>query len=127
MMKSFLLATLTLPCLALAQVSPTCDQSRDLDKYQLLRRLSLDLRGRVPSYEEYSALDTETTVAPATVQSWLTTDDFRIAMRRYHEELFWPNVSNVQLNGTNAQLTLLATPAAYAISSTGKDGPSVSS
>lgn len=120
MRKSLLLVLLTLPGFALAQVSPTCDQARDLDKYQLLRRLSLDLRGKVPTYEEYVALDTQTTVTPATVQSWLGSDDFRIAMRRYHEELFWPNVSNVALNGTNAQLTLLSAPAAYAISSTGK-------
>lgn len=120
MTKSLLLAVLTLPGLVLAQVSPTCDQSRDLDKYQLLRRLSLDLRGKVPSYEEYEALDTQPTVAAATVTSWLASDDFRIAMRRYHEELFWPNVTNVALNGTNAQLTLLPAPAAYTISSTTK-------
>ncbi|MDP3155900.1 MAG: hypothetical protein Q8N23_24725 [Archangium sp.] len=120
MTKSLLLAVLTLPGFVLAQVSPTCDLPRDIDKYQLLRRLSLDLRGKVPTYEEYAALDTQTTVTPATVQSWLTSDDFRIAMRRYHEELFWPNVSNVALAGTNAQLTLLATPAAWTIASTGK-------
>lgn len=120
MTKSLLLAVLTLPGFALAQVSPTCDTQRDLDKYQLLRRLSLDLRGKVPTYEEYLALDSQPTVAATTVTSWLASDDFRIAMRRYHEELFWPNVSNVALNGTNAQLNLLATPAAYAIASTGK-------
>ncbi len=120
MRKSLLLAVLTLPGFALAQVSPTCDQPRDIDKYQLLRRLSLDLRGKVPSYEEYIALDSQATVAPATVQSWLAGEDFRIAMRRYHEELFWPNVSNVQMSSTNAQLTLLATPAAWTISSTSK-------
>ena len=80
MTKSLLLAVLTLPGFALAQVSPTCDQPRDIDKYQLLRRLSLDLRGKVPTYEEYAALDTQATVTPATVQSWLGSDDFRIAM-----------------------------------------------
>ena len=120
MTKSVLLTLLLLPGFALAQVSPSCDQPRDLDKYQLLRRLSLDLRGKVPSYEEYTSLDALPTVPDATVQSWLTSDDFRVAMRRYHEDLFWPNVSNVALNGTNAQLTLLTTPAAWALSSAGK-------
>ncbi len=120
MKKSLLLAVLMLPSVVLAQVSPTCDQQRDLDKYQLLRRLSLDLRGKVPTYEEYLALDTQASIPAATVTSWLASDDFRIAMRRYHEEMFWPNVSNVALNGTNAQLTMLATPAAYTISSTTK-------
>ena len=120
MRKNLLLVMLTLPGFALAQVSATCDQNRELDKYQLLRRLSLDLRGKVPSYEEYLALDTQPTVAAATVTNWLTSDDFRVAMRRYHEDLFWPNVTNVQLNSTNSQLTLLTTPAAWTISSTGK-------
>lgn len=123
MRKSLLFAVFTVllgPGVALAQVSPTCDQQRDLDKYQLLRRLSLDLRGKVPTYEEYVALDAQATIPASTVTAWLASDDFRIAMRRYHEELFWPNVSNVQLAATNAQLNLLGTPAAYAIASTTK-------
>ncbi len=105
---------------ATAQVAPSCDQSREVDKYQLLRRMSLDLRGKTPTFEEYSALDTLGSIPPATIRDWLASDDFRLVMRRNHEELFWPNVTNVQLNGVNAQLGMLATPAAYAITSTGK-------
>lgn len=106
--------------LAYAQVPASCDASRAIDKYQLLRRLSLDLRGKAPSYEEYTALDAQGTVPAATIQAWLGSEDFRLVMRRYHEELFWPNVTNVQLNNTNSQLVLLDAPAAFAISSTGK-------
>lgn len=121
MMKSLLLIALSLPGLALAQVSPSCDQPRDLDKYQLLRRLSLDLRGKVPSYEEYTALDALPSVPATTIESWLTTDDFRVAMRRYHEDLFWPNVSNVALGNVNAQLVVFqAAGGAMGISSAGK-------
>jgi hypothetical protein len=107
---------------ALAQVSATCDQPRELDKYQLLRRLSLDLRGRAPSVEEYQALDAQASVPVATVRAYLGSDDFRQVMRRQHEEFFWPNVTNVQLNGTNAQLNNVGTAAdpIYAIASTGK-------
>jgi hypothetical protein len=110
---------------ALAQTVPaTCDAPHDVDKYQLLRRLSLDLRGRVPSFAEYNALDAQATVTPAQVKSFLATDDFRQVMRRYHEELFWPNVSNVRLNNVNSQLgTLQLQPAgsnAYLIGSAGR-------
>jgi hypothetical protein len=116
MMKLVLLAALTLSGLVFGQVASTCDAPRDIDKYQLLRRLSLDLRGKVPSYDEYAALDSVPTVAPATVQAWLASDDFRVAMRRYHEELFWPNVNNVSFAGTNAQLERInGLPAAYKI------------
>ena len=110
---------------AAAQPVPaTCDVPRDVDKYQLLRRLSLDLRGRVPSFAEYNALDAQSTVEPTQVKAFLATDDFRVVMRRYHEELFWPNVSNVRLNNTNAQVSpqALKTPGstAYLIQSTGR-------
>ncbi|MBX7096380.1 MAG: hypothetical protein K1X89_01595 [Myxococcaceae bacterium] len=103
-----------------AQVSATCDQPHELDKYQLLRRLSLDLRNKVPSVAEYGALDAQSTVPQATIDAMVKSDDFRLAMRRYHEDLFWPNVSNVQLNNVNAQLTATGTQNAYRLASAGR-------
>ncbi|MFL5321447.1 MAG: hypothetical protein ACJ790_17430 [Myxococcaceae bacterium] len=99
------LASCLMASLALAQVPNTCDLPRDIDKYQLLRRLSLDLRGQLPSYEEYSQLEAQPDVPTAMIEAWMQTEGFRQAMRRYHEELFWPNVTNVSLNNTNSQLT----------------------
>lgn len=106
-----------------AQAQPvpaSCDQPRDLDRYQLLRRLSLDLRGKVPSLSEYEALDTQSSVPPATIQSWLATEDFRRTMRGYHEDLFWPNVSNVQISQTNAVLVQRSGEPAWSIASAGR-------
>lgn len=103
------------PALAMAQVSPTCDEPREIDKYQLLRRLSLDLRGKIPSYAEYTTLDSLPTVPASLIQSWLASDDFKTVMREYHERLFWPNVSNVSLNNVNAQLAPFGTPPLLAI------------
>ncbi|MEW6433167.1 MAG: hypothetical protein AB1730_16810 [Myxococcota bacterium] len=117
---TLLLAALCVPGVAAAQVSATCDAQREVDKYQLLRRLSLDLRGRIPSYDELTALDGEADVPAATVKAYLASDDFRLTMRRYHEEHFWPNVSNVALNNVNAQLVLLGGTDIWAISSAGK-------
>src|SRR6185503_20774192 len=82
-----------------------CEEPHELDKYALLRRLSLDLRGQVPSIEEYDALDTVDAVPAETIQAYLESDDFRLAMRRYHEEMFWPNVSPVRLHNQNAVLS----------------------
>ena len=89
---------------ARADVAPICEAPRAIDKYQLLRRLSLDLRGRIPSIEEYQSLDAQDFVPDSTVPAFLQTDDFRLAMRRYHEHMFWPNVSNVRLHNTNSGL-----------------------
>jgi hypothetical protein len=118
--RCLLTLCLLLTAAAHAQPAASCDQPRDLDKYQLLRRLSLDLRGKAPTYEEYVALDAQGDVPASTISAWLASDDFRVVMRRYHEELFWPNVSNVALNNVNAQLTQLTGPDAWAISSAGK-------
>lgn len=81
-----------------------CADAQDLDRYRLLRRLSLDLRNRLPAYDEYLALDVEPDVPADTIAAYLASDDFRVAMRRFHESLFWPNISGVQLNGTNLRL-----------------------
>lgn len=105
---------------AQAQVPASCDQPREVDRYQLLRRLSLDLRGHVPTLAEYEALDTQSSVPAATVQSYLASDDFRRAMRSYHEDLFWPNVTNVQLNNTNSILVLRGSEPAWSIAGAGR-------
>ncbi len=89
---------------AVAQVPATCDAQRPADKYQLLRRLSLDLRGRVPTAAEYAALDAVPSIPQATLDAMYTGEEFRLAQRRVHEELFWPNMSNVLLSANAAYL-----------------------
>ncbi len=90
------LALLLAPSGGYAQESE-CLRSQELDRYHLLRRLSLDLRHRLPDYEEYLALDGESTVPDSLIEAWMAGDEFRIAMRRFHEHLLWPNVRNVRL------------------------------
>ncbi len=107
--QRFILSLVLVATGAWAQVPATCDQQHEVDKYQLFRRLSLDLRGRVPSYEEYLSLDSQPTVPASTIRAWISSSDFKQVMRRYHENLFWPNVSNVSLNNVNAALTMKTT------------------
>lgn len=106
----------------LSAAAADCSAPHDVDRWQLLRRLSLDLRGRVPSMEEYAALDQAPDVSKDTLEGWLKTDDFRAAMRRYHESMFWPNVSRVRLTDTNNSLATLpnSTDPGLYITSTGR-------
>lgn len=115
-----LLSALLCATAASAQVDAVCDQQHDIDKYQLLRRLSLDLRGQLPTYEEYSQLENQNDVPPAIVEAYLQSDGFRQTMRKYHEDMFWPNVSNVSLNNTNAQLVQRIGEPALSLSSTAR-------
>ncbi len=82
---------------AMADDLAVCEAPHDLDKYELLRRLSLDLRGKPPTIEEYEALDATDGVPAVTVQEYLESPDFKGAMRRYHETMFWPNIAPIKL------------------------------
>jgi hypothetical protein len=84
----------------------------ELDPRQLLRRLSLDLRGTIPSVGEYSAAPDDA------IDGFLATPQFAAQMRRYHDALFWPNVSNVRLGNINSALR--NGTSAYQINSAGR-------
>jgi len=103
MSRHALIASLTLllasppPPTRAAAVGPECSASQEVDRYQLLRRLSLSLRGHLPSYEEYLALDAEPDVPEALIDDMLASDAFRLVMRRFHADLLWPNLTGTQI------------------------------
>jgi len=68
-----------------------------LDRYQYLRALSLDLRGVVPTVEEYEALDDLDDVPSEWIEEWMQTAGFGDRVVRRHRELVWPSVGNVRL------------------------------
>lgn len=108
-------ATVLLAPAARAGDLEVCESQHDIDKYQLLRRLSLDLRSRIPSIEEYEALDSQDDVSIETIQSFLEGDDFRLTMRQYHERLFWPNIIPAKIHDVETLLTDTKDPYAWRI------------
>lgn len=113
-------AFLTLSALGLAREAhadddgPMCSEYHAIDGYQLLRRLSLDLRGDIPTVEEYASVDAASdedaarTAAEAAIDDYLDSDGFRMSMRRYHQAMLWPNTSNIQL--TDIAVTIKKDP-----------------
>jgi hypothetical protein len=101
-----------------------CAAQHPLDKYQLLRRVSLDLRGRVPTIDEYVALDKPGTTIESFVDGFVGTDEYRVQVRAIHDQMFWPNVTNVSLGGVLNQLRVvtgsLPGDPVYRIGSTGR-------
>jgi hypothetical protein len=95
---------LELPGATAAEAAPECTKPQELDRYRLLRRLSLDLRNKLPSIAEYLSLDDKTEVPEAVIDSWLASDEFRVSMRRFHETLLWPNPATVQLHDNSTRL-----------------------
>lgn len=87
---------LAVPSAALAQ-DVCADVSEPLTGQRLLRRLSLDLRDQIPERAEVEAMFGKSEVADETLEQLLDSEDFVGVMRRYHEELLWPNIDQVQV------------------------------
>lgn len=70
-----------------------------------LRRLSLTLRGHVPEYEEYMAIEGQEIVPDSIVDAYIASDEFRVQMRRFHEQLLHTNPSGVSIRTTGMTLS----------------------
>jgi len=78
-----------------AQEVGTCPPvTDDLTGHRYLRALSLDLRGVVPSPEEYDRLQ-DGEVPEALIDEWLQSEAFVARTVRLHRDLLWNNVSNI--------------------------------
>ena len=89
-----------------AQEYPTCPQVVDeLRGPELLRSLSLDLRGVVPSADEYATLDGDQ-VPEELLREYLDSPEFAQQVVRHHRDLLWPNVSDIRLISNRQRLKL---------------------
>lgn len=86
---------------ALAQV---CQEDETAEALQYLRRLSLDLRGRLPTVEELSSVATNGEVDPAIVRSIVRSEETLEFLREYHRKLLWVNVENQSLSNNDFRL-----------------------
>lgn len=80
----------------------------ELDLPTTLRAISLDLRGRVPTPEEYAALDGQADIPEALLDEWLDSEDFITRAVRWHREMLWNNITNQTLTSFRMGLTRTA-------------------
>jgi hypothetical protein len=91
-------AVTALPMRAIADTpQATCDVAEPLDGQRFLRRLSLDLRGYTPSFDEATAQSGQKDVAQSVIDQYLHTDEFTGVVRKFHEAQLWPNIDQVSL------------------------------
>jgi len=103
------LATLLVVCLGLcasALAEEACEDTVEVDRHRLLRQLTLDLLGRVPSMEELEALGES--VTEADVDRLLDSAEFSNFVRRHHRDLLWPSTEALDIVGGAAALLLPA-------------------
>jgi hypothetical protein len=82
---------------AWAQDEAICSAAKPLDGNRLLRRLSLDLRNRVPTGAEIDAQRGQSGVPAGKIDEYLASPELIQVMRRYHASLLWPNLDQVEL------------------------------
>lgn len=75
-----------------------------LDGYATLRALSLDLRGIIPTPEEYALVADDGTVPDTVIEDWMASDEFAWQVVRHHRALLWPNVTDIRLMANRQRL-----------------------
>ncbi len=69
----------------------------ETDDYTYLRTLSLDLRGTIPTLEEYAQVESAGEVEESLIDDWLHGEEFVQQTVRSFREIFWPNIQNFAL------------------------------
>lgn len=80
------------PATARAASPEHCAPTVAMDSLQLLRQVSLDVRGRVPSYEEYEwvrGAEDPAAAAEGLIDEMLESEDYFATIREYHQALLW--------------------------------------
>ena len=91
---------------AAAYAQEACDDTVDADRHRLLRQLTLDLLGRVPTVEELDALGDQ--VTEADVDRLLDSTEFSTFVRRHHKDLLWPSTEALDIVNAAGGLLLPA-------------------
>ncbi len=87
---------------------------------QYLRRLSLDLRGHLPSVTEMQTVIKEGKVSEQTVDAMLSSQQMLGKLREYHKDLLWANISNIRLVNNTWQLGGNGTSTPHYLTSQGR-------
>lgn len=91
-----------------------CAPDAPPDKFRLLRQLTLDLYGRIPTIEEYQALADRPELDAATIDAMFTTDEFFVGARAYFRHLIWGGLpDDLSVVGNQRVVTRQATTNLY--------------
>jgi hypothetical protein len=74
---------------ARAATPAVCAPDAAPDKYRMLRQLTLDLFGRIPTYDEYQALADKPDVDAPMIDAMFTNDEYFTEIRSYFRHLVW--------------------------------------
>jgi hypothetical protein len=91
----------------------TCEPGNPQDSLQYFRRLSLDLRGRVPDASELESVAMANRVDPSQIDAMVASPDFLHQMENFHRDLLWTNITDQRLANVTWSLRGPSTTGAY--------------
>ncbi len=106
MSKHTLTLVVALSLVASPAAAEVCDEATAIaESLSYLRRLSLDLRGRVPTLEEQASVVTNGAIDPSIVEAMVESEDLIHQVRRHHLDMLWTNVNDLRLTNQAFQLS----------------------
>ncbi|MEZ4403296.1 MAG: hypothetical protein R3B06_24940 [Kofleriaceae bacterium] len=109
-----MLAGLAGPSLAHAASPEACAPDAAPDKYRMLRQVTLDLWGRIPTYDEYRALDDQAELTGAAIDAMFTSEEYFAQLRSYFRHLIWGGLpDDFGVTGSQRRMTRQATTNLY--------------
>lgn len=104
MIRRLLAAALALAAVAApgrrahAESPAECAPTEAVDPLRLLRQASLDVRGHVPSYDEYAAVrdaDDPAAAVSDAIDGWFRSPSYFAEIRRSHQALLWGSLDQI--------------------------------
>lgn len=84
---------------------PMCADPQDIiEAHTYLRALSLDLRGVVPTPEDYARIGADGSVPDDLIDEWMDTPEFAEQVVRHHKSLLFPNISDVRIMSNRSRM-----------------------
>lgn len=92
---------------ALALEPATCPPAEALlPSERWLRAASLDIRGVIPSEDEYLQISSANELPEALIDGWLETDEFAHRVARHHRSLLWPGFDSTRFVNNRFRVAL---------------------
>ncbi|MEM9190940.1 MAG: hypothetical protein AAGF12_17275 [Myxococcota bacterium] len=86
------------PATVSAQSSAECAPTIEVDKFRFLRQVTLDMLGRIPTYEEYDALrnaEDPAAFIDGRIDAMFSDEEYFREIRSYHQGLLWGSLDQV--------------------------------
>ncbi|MEM7606123.1 MAG: hypothetical protein AAF411_12280 [Myxococcota bacterium] len=108
LLLTIVLVAVTAPAFAQEEACAPQDEGESMANHRLLRQLSLDLFGRIPTMEEWNRLEMGASIDEDILPGMFESEEYFARVREQHRALVWGSLGNIQnIDSGNARLARL--------------------